>query len=175
MTDAMTKTHVPKAPMIIGWRERIALPELGLAEVHAKIDTGARTTALHATHITPFDRDGVPWVRFHIPHAHGVYAHDCEAPLIDRRAVRNTSGVPEDRFIIRTLLVLARRRWHIQVSLADRSEMTLPIILGRTAIRRRRILVDAGKSFLTGHPNTRSLKRSTSKSSSAGAGKKGTS
>ena len=148
----MTQPHIPRAPLIIGWRERIALPELGVAEMHAKIDTGARTTALHATHIRIFQRDGEQWVRFHIPHAASVHARDCEARLVDRRAVKNTSGVPEERHVIETLLQMGGRRWHIEVSLTDRAEMVMPIILGRTAIRRHRILVDPGKSFLIGHP-----------------------
>jgi hypothetical protein len=148
----MTTSQSPKAPLIIGWREHIALPELGLAVIHAKIDTGARTTALHATKLEVFDRDGAPWVRFHIPHAGKLHARDCEAPLIDRRSIKNTSGVGQDRHVIETLLVIGGRRWHIEVSLTDRASMKMPLILGRTAIRRRGILVDAGKSYLAGAP-----------------------
>lgn len=139
-------------PMLIGWRERIALPELGIDLMQAKIDTGARTSAIHATRARRFQRDGVDWVRFHIPHASGLTARDCEAPLVDRRAIKNTSGLGEDRLVIETLLVIGGRRWRIEVSLADRSAMAMPIILGRTAIRRRSILVDAGKSYLAGMP-----------------------
>lgn len=146
------RTGVKKPPMIIGWRERIALPELGIPLVQAKIDTGARSSALHATHIRPFEKDGQDWVRFHIPHASGLRARDVEAPLLGERAVKNTSGEPQDRMVIETLLVLGNRHWHIEVTLADRANMTMPIILGRTAIRRRRILVDAGRSFLAGEP-----------------------
>ncbi|MFU8883349.1 MAG: ATP-dependent zinc protease [Rhodobacterales bacterium] len=138
--------------MLIGWRERIALPELGIALVQAKIDTGARTSALHATKIRRFDRDGMEWVRFHIPHASGLKARDVEARLVDQRQIKNTSGLGEDRLVIETLLLLGNRRWKIEVSLADRTAMAMPIILGRTAIRKRGILVDAGKSFLAGKP-----------------------
>lgn len=137
--------------MIIGWRETVALPELGLPSLKAKIDTGARTSALHATGIEDFDRDGAPWVRFHIPdHDHETIEqpNDCEAPLIDRREIRNTSGVPDERHVIETRLVIGGRRWRIEVSLTDRSDMAFPLILGRTAIRRRRILVNPGRSFL---------------------------
>lgn len=137
---------------IVGWRERIALPELGLPLLVAKIDTGARTSALHATRITRFQRDGQDWVRFHIPHASGLRARDCEARLVDRRAIKNTSGTPEDRLVIETLLALGPRQWRIEITLADRAAMAMPIILGRTALRRHKILVDPGKSFLTGHP-----------------------
>ncbi len=154
-TGAMGKTTSGKAkmpPMLIGWRERIALPELGIDLMQAKIDTGARTSALHATRAVRFQRDGADWVRFHIPHASGLTARDCEAPLIDRREIKNTSGLGEDRLVIETLLLLGGRRWRIEVSLADRSAMAMPIILGRTAIRKRGILVDAGKSYLAGMP-----------------------
>ncbi len=140
------------APLLIGWRERIALPELGISVVQAKIDTGARTSALHATRVRRFEKDGAEWVRFHIPHASGLKARDVEAPLVDQRQIKNTSGLGEDRLVIETLLILGDRRWHIEVSLADRAAMAMPIILGRTAIRKRGILVDAGKSFLAGKP-----------------------
>lgn len=150
---AITKSGKVKQPtMLIGWRERIALPELGIDLMQAKIDTGARTSAIHATRAVKFQRGGNDWVRFHIPHASGLTARDCEAPLVDRRAIKNTSGLGEDRLVIETLLVIGGRRWRIEVSLADRSAMVMPIILGRTAIRRRSILVDAGKSYLAGLP-----------------------
>jgi hypothetical protein len=152
-TMANTKSGKTKQPpMLIGWRERIALPELGISLLQAKIDTGARTSALHATRLTRFEKDGAEWVRFHIPHASGLAARDVEAPLVDRRQIKNTSGKGENRIVIETLLVLGARQWRIEVSLADRSEMAMPIILGRTAIRKRGLLVDAGKSFLAGKP-----------------------
>lgn len=142
-------TRAVKPPLLIGWRERIGLPELGLPRLTAKIDTGARTSALHATRIRQFDKDGARWVRFHIPHSSGLQARDCEAPLIETRAIRNTSGVDQDRLVIETRLEIAGRGWPIEVSLADRANMSHPIILGRTAIRKHGILIDAGRSFMT--------------------------
>lgn len=149
----MNPAKPKKPPTIIGWRERIALPDLGIALMQAKIDTGARTSAIHATRVQVFQRDGQNWARFHIPHASGLRARDCEARLIDQRAIKNTSGKEQERLVIETLMIMGNRRWSIEVSLADRSNMVNPIILGRTAIRRRRILVDAGRSFLVGLPN----------------------
>ena len=137
----------------IGWREVIGLPDLGVARVVAKIDTGARTSAIHATRVKPFRRDGADWVRFHIPHSSGLRARDVEAPLLGTRPIKNTSGIHEERLVIETALVIGRRRWRIEVSLANRTRMALPIILGRTAIRRHRILVDPGRSFLLGKPS----------------------
>lgn len=135
-------------PMVIGWREIVSLPKLGLNAIVAKIDTGARTSALHASRVREFERDGAAWVRFHVPHAGLEEAVECEAPLIGRRNVRNTGGVPEERLLIATQLLIGRWRWQIEVTLADRAAMTTPIILGRTAIRRHKILIDAGHSFL---------------------------
>lgn len=142
----------PKPPLLIGWREMVDLPQLGLVGVKAKIDTGARTSALHAERVRHFDRDGAPWVRFHVPHAGLEDAFDCEAPLVDQREIRNTTGVPEERLVIKTRLRLGGRLWGIEVSLADRAAMVMPIILGRTAIRRHNILVSPGRSWLQHHP-----------------------
>lgn len=136
----------------IGWREVVGLPDLGIAELHAKIDTGARTSALHAVDLDVEDVDGQLWVSFAIPQPgkHGAERH--RASVVDHRMIKNTSGVPEHRYVVRTTLVLGRRHWHIEVSLADREQMGLDMILGRTAIRGRRILVNPGRSFLAGPP-----------------------
>jgi len=143
-----SRQHGPRAPLIIGWRECVALPELGMPRIEAKIDTGARTSALHAEDIETFMRDDGPWVRFHVPHGAKVHAADCTARLVDMRNVKNTSGEPAERLVIETMLRLNRRRWRIEVTLADRTNMALPLILGRTALRRHRVLVDPGKSHL---------------------------
>ena len=148
----------PRQPFVIGWREYVALPLLGIAHAMAKVDTGARTSAIHAERIRRFDRDGAPWVRFHVPHAGLPEAVDCEAPVIDDRAIKNTSGVPEDRIVIETQIRLGDRLWRIEVSLADREAMTFPLILGRTAIRGHNILVHPGQSELAGPPRPRAPK-----------------
>ncbi len=143
------KTTAPRPRMEIGWREDIGLPDLGIGRLKAKIDTGARTSAIHAEDQVTFDREGRRWVAFTVPHA---VPSRVEAPILDEREIKNTSGRPERRIVIRTTLVLGTRRWHIDLSLADRAEMTFDIILGRTAIRKRRILVNPGRSFLAGPP-----------------------
>lgn len=147
-----------RQPFVIGWRESVALPLLGIAHAMAKIDTGARTSAIHAERIRRFDRDGAPWVRFHVPHAGLPEAVDCEAPVIDARAIKNTSGIPEDRIVIETQVRLGDRLWRIEVSLADREAMTFPLILGRTAIRGHNILVHPGRSELAGPPRRKPRK-----------------
>lgn len=136
----------------IGWRERVAFPDLGIPTIRAKVDTGARTSALHAVNIEEFVRDGERWVRFATPLSdHGRHTL-CRARIAETRAIKNTSGIPEDRLIISTTVVLARRHWHIDVSLTDRDKMEFPLILGRTALRRHKLLIDPGRSYLAGDP-----------------------
>jgi hypothetical protein len=141
---------------IIGWREWVALPDIGIPEIKAKIDTGARTSALHAVDQQVFDRDGRTWVRFKVPASHKHRDIPVEAPLIDERDIRNTSGIPERRRIIRTTLLLGRHHWKIDISLANREQMEFDIILGRTAIRSRGVLVHPGRSFVAGPPHANS-------------------
>lgn len=140
--------HAPRKPLVIGWIETVGLPDIGLPAIEAKIDTGARTSALHADSIETFWQDGIRMARFHVPHGQRAHATGCTAPLVDERNVKNTSGEPEERLVIETMLVLNRRRWKIEITLADRANMALPLILGRTALRRHRVLVDPGKSHL---------------------------
>jgi hypothetical protein len=134
--------------LIIGWQERVDLPLLGLTGLKAKIDTGARTSALHATDIEEFERDGAPWVRFHSRFDDDARDAEVEAPVHARRPITNTSGVPELRPIIRTKLAIAGRRWNIDLSLTERTEMTFRMIVGRTALRRHHIAVDPGRRYL---------------------------
>jgi len=142
----------PRTGETIGWREHVGLPDLGIAEMAAKIDTGARTSALHAVDHEVFDRQGVRWVRFGAPTDRPGRFRTVESQIVDEREIKNTGGVPERRLVVRTTLLLGRHRWHIDVSLADREKMEFDLILGRTAIRRRGILVDPGRSFLAGKP-----------------------
>ncbi len=159
MTQIATKPAKAARPgLVIGWREVVGLPDLGLPNVHAKIDTGARTTALHASFVRTFDEDGQRWVEFRPPKIGKVQTMRCRAPIHDEREIKNTSGVPELRIVIRTTLVIAGRRWKIDLSLADRTKMAFPIIIGRSAIRRHGLLVDCGRSYLAGDPGE---KRST--------------
>lgn len=136
---------------LIGWREHIGLPELGIGSIKAKVDTGARTTALHAIVVGVRKEDGKAWLDFRI--FHGKKAGEIVSrPLIEQRDIKNTSGVPETRYVIKTLMHIGTRRWPIEISLADREKMAFDIILGRTAIRGHGLLVDPGKSFLAGKP-----------------------
>jgi hypothetical protein len=134
---------------LIGWHERVDLPLLGLKHLRAKIDTGAKTSALHATDIERFEQDGVQFLRFHTVFDDDAHDVVVQHPLHDRREITNTSGVPEERFIIRTKFRIANRLWTIDLSLADRTGMTFRLIVGRTALRRHDIVVHPGKHDLT--------------------------
>ncbi|MGZ5862460.1 MAG: ATP-dependent zinc protease family protein, partial [Methyloceanibacter sp.] len=135
----------------VGWREWVRLADLGVAAIKAKIDTGARTSALHAFAIEPFRRGGALWVRFEVhPMQRGnAVKIKCEAPTIDERSVRNSGGQVERRFIIRTLLMLGDRSWPIELALANRDQMGFRMLLGRTALEGR-ALIEPGRSFLAG-------------------------
>jgi hypothetical protein len=142
------KTNTPRGFTLIGWHECISLPALGLHDFAVKVDTGAKTTALHAEQIETFVREGAKWVRFRCPDVPGQQVRMCEFPVHTKRAITNTSGKPETRIVIRTPMVLAGRRWSIDISLTDRGKMRFPLILGRRALRRRNIAVDPGHSYL---------------------------
>ncbi|WP_458789708.1 ATP-dependent zinc protease family protein [Yoonia sp. MH D7] len=135
--------------LVIGWMEHLDLPDLQLLRVKAKIDTGARTTALHATHIEPFMQGGAEWVRFQVQHSENAPLIWISAPIHDRRDIKNTSGIPEQRIVIRTTLKLTDRTWPISVSLTDRSNMRFQIIVGRSALKNHNIAVHTRRANLT--------------------------
>jgi hypothetical protein len=150
----------------IGWRENVGLPELGLSTLRAKIDTGARTSALHATGIDTFERDGRKFVSFNASGDKRSVILRCTFPIADQRGIKNTSGVQEQRIVINTILVLGSRHWHVELSLADRENMGFELILGRTAIRTHNLLVNPGRSFLAGPPKQLAQKHKNSAPSS---------
>ena len=140
--------------LVVGWREWVGLPLLGIARAEAKMDTGARTSALHVNSIEAYEHGGSAWVRFDVTgEAEHVPWHD--APVADRRRVRSSNGETELRFVIRTDLLLAERIWPIELTLTNRERMELPMLIGREALAGR-LLVNAGKSWLWGRPDWRS-------------------
>jgi len=134
-----------REPLTVGWRELVTLPELGLAHIPAKIDTGARTSSLHAVVHDDFLRDGQRFVRFAVEWD-GV-RHQCEAVHVDVRGITSSNGEQQTRFVIKTPLTIGNLSFRAEISLADRSQMQFPMLIGRTALRRR-MVVDSGHSWL---------------------------
>lgn len=134
--------------MLLGWREWVQLPGLGVRRIKAKLDTGARTSALHAFDLREFVRDGQDMVRFQIhpiQRSSSPVVH-AEALVVDRRTVRNSGGQQEERPVIKTALRVAGSEWPIELTLTNRDEMGFRMLLGRQALRGR-ALVDSGRSF----------------------------
>lgn len=136
---------------VIGWREWLALPSLGIDPIKAKIDTGARTSSLHAFNLRPFDEDGVPHIAFTVhPVQHRRRpAIRCQAQIHDARLVKSSSGHREMRYVIRVPVELNGVLWPIEVTLANRDSMGFRMLLGREAVRGR-FLIDPDRSYIAG-------------------------
>jgi hypothetical protein len=137
--------------ILAGWREWLALPDLGIQAVKAKIDTGARTSALHTFGLEPFETDGILRVKFGV---HPLQRRKnieviCMADVIDRRRVTSSDGQSEKRYVIRTTVAMGEIKWPIELTLTHRKSMRFRMLLGRAAISGL-VLVDPAKSFLTG-------------------------
>jgi hypothetical protein len=137
--------------MMLGWREWVALPDLGIEHIKAKVDTGARTSALHAFEVTPFEDGGKQRVRFRV---HPLQKDSdtevtCEADVIDRRQVRDSGGHAEQRWVILTPVTLGGQRWDIEMTLTERDNMLFRMLLGRTAMKGR-CTVNPSRSYLVG-------------------------
>lgn len=156
---------------ILGWREWASLPGLGIAAIKAKLDTGAKTSALHAWDLSLRTVAGRQWVRFrvHPLQRDKVTSVVCEALVSDRRWVTNSSGTRERRYIITTSLQIGSSRWPIELSLANRDAMGFPMIIGREAMRDR-LIVDPKASYRAGRKPTGALDGSVEKLGSPVAG-----
>lgn len=135
--------------LLVGWRETLSLPELGIARINAKIDTGARTSCLHAFRVEPYQQNNETWVRFWLhPKQHDFQEEiECNAKVIDERIVRDSGGHEEKRYVIETQLQIGRDGWSIEITLTNRENMAFRMLLGRTAMHHR-IIVDPVQSFL---------------------------
>lgn len=134
---------------IVGAIECASLPDIGIHELNVRIDTGAKTSSLHVDNIENFHKKGKPWVRFNIhPNVHNVNETvQCEAPIKDIRRIKSSNGTTQERYIIRTPMILGSETWPIEISLTDRSEMSFLMLLGREGMSNK-LLVDPSESFL---------------------------
>jgi ribosomal protein S6--L-glutamate ligase len=137
--------------LVVGWHEWCSLPKLGLPAIKAKIDTGAKTSALHAFDIEYYRKNHKDFVRFYI---HPVQGDDdliirCRAKIIDTRVVMSSNGHKEERFVISTPLTINGRGWDIEVTLSNRDPLTFRMLLGREAMARQ-VIVDPHRKDIQG-------------------------
>lgn len=146
----MKKKKKPK--LIVGWCEWAQLPELGVEQIKVKIDTGARTSSLHAFDIKTFSYMGKDWVQFdvHPIQDNDLISHTCVCPVVDCRLITSSTGHRQKRYIIETLLRIGEFSSRIEISLASRDEMGFRMLVGRNAIKRH-LLVDPGHAYLLTH------------------------
>jgi hypothetical protein len=140
--------------IVLGWREWVSLPQLGIDRIKAKVDTGARTSALHGFEIEPFEERGVQRVRFliHPVQRDNDTVLECIADVVDRRKVRDSGGHQEMRWVIRSDIVIGPNRWPAELTLTSRDDMLFRMLLGRTAMSGMAV-VDPARSYLVGKSN----------------------
>lgn len=137
---------------LIGWREWVSLPELGINRIKAKVDTGARTSALHAFRVDTFYDNGILKVSFDIhplqKKIHKVIT--CVAAVHDNRVIMDSSGGKEQRFVIKTPIWLGNIEKFIEITLTNRDDMRYRMLLGRSAMQN--LIIDPTASYLLGKP-----------------------
>ena len=150
---------MPQEKIILGSEEWCSFPELQIPAIKARVDSGAKTSALHALNIAPFVKDDLNWVKFDInpiQNNQKTVIH-CQALLLDKRIVKSSSGFREQRYVIQTNITVGNDMWPIEVTLTNRDSMGFRMLLGREAMSGR-ILVDPEEKYLQGQTTTESLK-----------------
>ena len=149
-----------KSLLTLGWREWVLLPELGLPWIKAKVDTGARTSCLHAFHVETFQKNGEDWVKFGIhPHQQETETEIyCEAKVLDQRVVSDSGGHKENRYVISTTIKINEICYPIEITLTNRDSMKFRMLLGRTAMENR-FVVNPEESYLMGKHEERKKNR----------------
>lgn len=145
-------------PLHLGWKEWCALPELGLPAIKAKVDTGAKTSALHTFRIEPFTENGRAFVRFwvHPLQRNETLARECVAPLKDQRMVSDSGGHKEQRYVIETSVQIGDKLRQIEISLTNRDTMLFRMLLGRRAMQGD-TLVNPSASYINGRLKAKRL------------------
>lgn len=141
----------PHSNTLAGWREWVQLPDIGVPWIKAKLDTGARTSTIHAFEVRPFERDGADWVRFRV--RPWQESHDdevvVECPVHDRRRVRSSTGHVQERIVVRMRILLLDREVTAEVTLSKRDQMGFRMLIGREALRHG-FVVASDRSFVGG-------------------------
>jgi ribosomal protein S6--L-glutamate ligase len=146
--------------LIIGWQEWVALPDLRVPAIQAKIDTGAKTSSIHAYNIEVFEKEGAEFVRFDL---HPFRDDDqlvriCEAPMIDWRTVKSSGGEREKRPVIKTCLFIDGNQWEIELNLTNRDYMGFRMLLGREAMQKH-TLIHPGAKYIHGKMDDTTARR----------------
>ena len=133
----------------VGWREWVQLPQFNISAIKAKIDTGAKTSCLHAYFIEPYEKDGEKWLRFgmHPLQNNSDYSVDCHARLLEQRKVTDSGGHTEERYVIETLVTMGQKTFSTEITLTNRENMRFRMLIGRSALNSR-FKVDPARSFL---------------------------
>jgi len=175
---AWQASSVPKAPrparddlVVAGWREWVSLPDVGVPWIKAKLDTGARTSSIHAYDVERFERDGVPWARFEIhPWQRSQQGSIAAAlPVVDERMIKSSTGHEEHRLVVVTTIVVCGREIASELTLTNRDEMGFRMLVGREALRGV-ALVDPERSYLGGRPPRGTRKRNLQRTTTEGEG-----
>ena len=150
-TVKKTRKKRAKKPLaLLGWREWISLPDLGVDKISAKIDTGANTSSLYATHIKVIEKQGKEFALFRV--TYGKPGHrkfsTAQAPLVGFRTVKSSSGETEERPVINTSICIMGQCWKSEITLTSRQSMQFPMLLGRACLRRR-FVVDPSRAHLS--------------------------
>jgi len=147
-------THIPSSLPLLGWREMGGITELNIGRIKAKVDTGARSSALHAFAIDPYRKGGQRWVMFtiHPRQKNSDISIECHAPIKDRRLVTDSGGHKQRRYVIETRIVLGQSVITAEMTLTNRDSMLFRMLIGRTAMNNH-FIIDPNASYLQGKPN----------------------
>jgi hypothetical protein len=147
---------------VLGWREWVELPDLKLGPIKAKVDTGARTSCLHAFELDPFERDGKSWIRFkvHPVQKDNSVVVQCEAPVFDQRPVTDSGGHTEHRYVIRTRLQIGAWQQAVEMTLTGRDTMRFRMLIGRTTMKAGGFVVNPAISYQAGRKRRKKSKGS---------------
>lgn len=155
-----SKIQLPPEYLLIGWQEWCVLPQLSIPAIKAKIDTGAKTSAIHAFNIKLFYSHGIPHVHFNVHPLQGnnLLTITCSARVIDQRLVMSSNGHKELRYVIKTPILLGHRMWEIEITLSNRDPLSFRMLLGRGALKSK-IIISPHRTLYQGGLSLKQLRK----------------